>query len=36
MTDGGIKYDEGKVDWTLLPVKATEGMLRVLEYGARK
>ncbi len=31
-----LKYDQSKLPWDLLPFKATEGMLRVLKYGARK
>ncbi len=31
-----LKYDQGKLPWDLLPVKAVEGMLRVLQYGRRK
>ncbi len=32
----GVKHDEGKVDYSLLPIEATEAMLRVLEFGAKK
>ena len=31
-----LKYDENKLPWDLLPVEAVEGMLRILQYGARK
>lgn len=31
-----IKFDQAKVPWDLLPVEATEAMLRVLWYGKRK
>ena len=31
-----IKYDDGKVDWTLVPFEALEDMARVLQFGARK
>lgn len=31
-----IKNDGGKVRWDLLIIDATEGQLRVLEYGSRK
>lgn len=31
-----LKYDAEKLPWDLLPVEATEGMLRVLLYGKRK
>ena len=33
---GGLKYDGGKLPWGLLPVLATEGMLRAFWYGQRK
>ena len=38
MSIPALKYDKGldKLPWDLLPFKATEGMLRVLLYGARK
>jgi len=32
----GVKYDDGKTDWTLVPFKALEPVVKVLEYGARK
>lgn len=31
-----IKFDDGKVDWTLVPFEALEGMVKVLEFGAKK
>lgn len=31
-----IKFDAGKVDWTLVPFEALEGMAQVLEFGAKK
>ena len=31
-----LKFDEGKVDWGLVPFEALEGMVRVLEFGAKK
>lgn len=31
-----VKLDEGKVDWSLVPFEALEGMVRVLEFGANK
>jgi hypothetical protein len=31
-----VKFDDGKVDWSLVPFKALEGMVRVLEFGAKK
>jgi hypothetical protein len=30
----GTKHDQGKLPWHLLPTEATEGMLKVLQYGA--
>jgi hypothetical protein len=31
-----VKFDDGKVDWTLVPFEALEGMVQVLEFGAKK
>lgn len=31
-----IKFDAGKVDWTLVPFEALEGMAQVLQFGAKK
>lgn len=31
-----IKFDDGKVDWSLVPFEALEGMVKVLEFGAKK
>jgi len=31
-----IRFDEGKVNWSLVPFSALEGMVRVLEFGAVK
>ena len=31
-----VKFDSGKVDWTLVPFEALEGMVQVLEFGAVK
>ena len=31
-----VKFDAGKVDWTLVPFEALEGMAQVLEFGAKK
>lgn len=31
-----IKFDDGKADWTLVPFEALEGMVKVLEFGAKK
>lgn len=35
-TGAGLKFDADKLDWTLLPVRPTEGIIRVLHAGARK
>lgn len=32
----GLHFDEGKLDWSLLPFDAVEDMVAVLMYGARK
>lgn len=32
----GKKFDEGKLDWTLLPFKAVDQVVRVLMHGAEK
>lgn len=32
----GVKYDDDKLDWTLVPFEALSGTVRVLQYGARK
>lgn len=32
----GMKYDEGKADWTLLPLFGLRGVVRALEFGAEK
>lgn len=31
-----VKFDEGKVDWSLVPFEALEGMANVLTFGAKK
>ena len=31
-----VKFDSGKVDWTLVPFEALEDMVKVLEFGAKK
>lgn len=31
-----IKHDDGKVDWSLVPFEALEGMANVLTFGAKK
>lgn len=33
---GGLRYNEGKVQWGLLNYKALEPMIRVLMFGAKK
>lgn len=33
---GGKKYDQGKPDYTLLPLKALEDTVKVLGFGAQK
>lgn len=33
---GGVKRDAGKPDWSLFPLKAMEGTIRVMEFGAAK
>lgn len=32
----GIKHDNEKIDWTLLPFKELEEVVQVLEFGAKK
>lgn len=32
----GVKHDEGKVDWSLMPTEAMEEVLKVFEFGAKK
>ena len=32
----GMKYDKGKVRWDLVPLDSTEGVARVLTFGAAK
>ena len=33
---GGVKKDEGKVRWSLLPWDALQEVVKVLEFGAKK
>ena len=33
---GGLKYDDGKLAWHLLPLEGTEEMVKVMMYGAKK
>lgn len=35
-TKGGIKHDDGKTQWHLLPLEAVEGAVRVMMHGAKK
>jgi hypothetical protein len=32
----GIKYDQKKIDWSLLPFEEIEEVVKVLMYGAKK
>ncbi len=34
--DIGIKYDEDKLDWSLMPLKPLESVVRLLMFGAKK
>mgnify|MGYP003472555822 CR=1 FL=1 len=36
MTTEAVKADIGKLDWSLVPFEALEGMVEVLEFGAKK
>lgn len=31
-----LKYDQDKVDWSILPISASEEIIRVFEFGAKK
>lgn len=31
-----VKHDDGKADWSLVPFESLEGMVKVLEFGAKK
>ena len=33
---GAVKHDQGKLDWSLLPIDSVEEILKVLEFGKRK
>lgn len=36
-TNSGFKkFDQGKLKWNLLPIEATEEIIKVLEFGAKK
>ena len=32
----GVKYDDEKLDWSLVPIEAMEDVIRVLMFGAKK
>lgn len=32
----GVKYDQGKLRWTLLPWRTLKGVVEILEMGAKK
>ena len=32
----GTKFDSGKPDWSLLPLDAVEGVVKVMTFGAKK
>jgi len=37
LTKGGVKYDNDKLEWSLIPMlECLEGVVRVLMYGAKK
>jgi len=36
MTTIGKKFDQNKIDWSLLPIEPTEEVIKVLMYGANK
>jgi hypothetical protein len=33
---GGIKYDQEKLRWSLLPIRELEQVVEILEFGAKK
>ena len=35
-TTEAVKHDDGKPDWSLVPFESLEGMVKVLEFGAKK
>ena len=35
-TKEAVKHDDGKPDWSLVPFESLEGMVKVLEFGAKK
>jgi Domain of unknown function (DUF5664) len=36
VTKEAVKHDDGKPDWSLVPFESLEGMVKVLEFGAKK
>jgi hypothetical protein len=32
----GLKFDQDKIDWSLLPIEPTEEMIKVLMFGTKK
>jgi len=34
--DSGLKFDQGKIDWSALPLEVLEGLARVSEAGLKK
>lgn len=36
ITLNAVKHDDGKADWSLVPFESLEGMVKVLEFGAKK
>lgn len=36
IADKALKYDDAKLDFTLVPIEAMESMTRALTYGAKK
>jgi len=35
-TGAAVKHDDNKTDWSLVPFESLEGMVKVLEFGAKK
>lgn len=36
MPDEGLKFDDDKLAWHLLPIEGVEGMLKVMQFGEKK
>lgn len=36
MKEKGIKFDNEKIDWTMLPFESLREVVKVLEFGAKK